>query len=231
MRHALSDRALFPSVFRLLEGDSLSLAPFALVVSVVVHPLYQRFLSIWGMLYADDLLLFFEGLPSLNGLQGVFELLKDSGEYSRMHIKFSKTVVMVKNTGFVKWIEALQHVGVSVKHFVQYLGIHLGNVVSKQDFDRGLMGLTVDQAFGPALTEAMRWARSLTRLHLTLDECVYTLQAWIHPGVAWVSKAYFPTASVVSQLKLVHTVALSTDSRGITAKQLSQNKEMEGGAS
>ena len=68
----------------------------------------------------------------------------------------------------------------------------------------------------------------MTRLHLTLDERVFMLRVWIHPVVAWVSKAYFPTALVVSQLKLVHTVAMGTKSWGIIVKQLSHNREHGG---
>ena len=176
------------------QGDTLSPTLLALVVSFVVHPLRQRFPSVWVMLYADDLLLFFEGPPSVEELRSVFDVLRDFGDYSGMRINFSKTAAVVKNTGSAKWIEALWLMGVIVRHFVRYLGIRLGNVVSKKDLDRGLMGLTVDHAFASALTEALCRARSLTTLHLTLGERVFMLRAWIHPIVALVSKAYCPTA-------------------------------------
>ena len=63
-----------------------------------------------------------------------------------------------KTTGAVEWIEALQQAGVSAKYFLRYLVICLRNVASKQDLNRGVMGLTVDHACAPVLTEALRQA-------------------------------------------------------------------------
>ena len=68
----------------------------------------------------------------------------------------------------------------------------------------------------------------LTRLLLTLDKRNFIPRAWIYPVLTWESKAYFPTASFVSQMRLVHKVLLGTNSWGITAKQLLQDVDKGG---
>ena len=87
--------------------------------------------------------------------------------YLGMRINFSKTAAFVKNTGSAGWIESFQRVGFQVKQFVCHL-----------------MGIMVDQPFAPALTEALRRARILIRLHLKLDERIFMLRTWFRPVVA-----------------------------------------------
>ena len=79
-----------------------------------------------------------------------------------------------------------------VKNFVKYLGVRLGNIRHHQD-DQG-WGLTIEQAFAPALQEAFRRARVVSTLQLSMDECAFMLTSWILPVVAWVSKAYYAPA-------------------------------------
>ena len=107
-----------------------------------------------------------------------------------------------------------------VKNFVKYLGVLFGNIRHHQA-DQG-WGLTIEQAFAPALQEAFRRARLVSTLQLSIDERAFMLTPWILPVVAWVSKAYYAPTPVVRQLKLVYHVTMGTNSWGITLPILSR---------
>ena len=107
-----------------------------------------------------------------------------------------------------------------VKNFVKYLGVRLGNIRQHQD-DQG-WGLTIEQAFAPALQEAFRRARVVSTLLLSMDERAFMLASWILPVVAWVSKAYYTPIPVIRQLKLVYHVTMGTISWGVTLPILSR---------
>ena len=113
-----------------------------------------------------------------------------------------------------------------VKNFVNYLGVRLGNVRHQHD-DQG-WGLTIEQAFAPALQEAFRRARVVSRLQLSMDERAFMLTSWILPVVALVSKAYYAPISVIRQLKLVYHVTMGTNSWGITLPILSRPRTQGG---
>ena len=113
-----------------------------------------------------------------------------------------------------------------VKNFVKYLGVRLGNIRHPQD-DQG-WGLTMEQAFAPALQEAFRRARVVSTLQLSMNERAFMLTSWILPVVAWVSKAYYAPVSVVRQLKLVYHVTMGTNSWGITLPILSRPRTQGG---
>ena len=109
------------------------------------------------------------------------------GQFSGLKVNLGKTAATVQNCGGVAWAERFGGIGVEVKHFVKYLVVHLGNLRQHQD-DQG-WGLTIEQAFAPALQEAFRRARVVSTLHLSMDERAFMLTSCILPLVAWVSKA------------------------------------------
>ena len=113
-----------------------------------------------------------------------------------------------------------------VKNFVKYLGVRLGNIRHHQD-DQG-WGLTIEQAFAPALQQAFRRARVVSTLQLSMDERAFTPTSWILPVVAWVSKAYYAPVPVIRQLKLVYRVTMGTNSWGVPLPILSRPR-LQGG--
>ena len=132
----------------------------------------------------------------------------------------NKTAAIVRNFGGMEWARCFGDIGVDVKNFVKYLGVHLGNIPHHQD-DQG-RGLTIEQAFAPALQEAFRGARVVSTLQLLMDERAFMVTSWILPVVAWVSKAYYAQTPVIRQLKLVYHVTMGTNSWGITLPILSR---------
>ena len=65
-------------------------------------------------------------------------------------------------------------------------------------------------------------ARFLSSLPLSLQEKTEVFAIWIEPVVFLTARAYYPTAGVQSQLKLVQRMALGLNSWGITAQILSE---------
>ena len=113
-----------------------------------------------------------------------------------------------------------------VKNFVKHLGVRLGNIRQHQD-EQG-WGLTIEQAFAPALQEAFRLARVVSKLHLSMDERAFMLTSSILPAVAWVSKAYYDPIPVIRQPELVYHVTMGTNSWGVTLPILSRPR-LQGG--
>ena len=126
----------------------------------------------------------------------------------------------------MEWARCFRDIGVDVKNFVKYLGVRLGNIRHQQD-DQG-WGLTIEQAFAPALQEAFRRARVVSTLQLSMDERALMLTSWILPVVAWVSKAYYAPISVIRQMKLVYHVTMGTNIWGITLPILSRPRTQGG---
>ena len=135
------------------------------------------------------------------------------GQFSGLKVNLNKTAAIVRNFGGMEWARCFRDTRVGVKNFVKYLGVRLGNIRHHQD-DQG-WGLTIEQAFAPALQEAFRRARVVSTLQLSMDERIL-------PVVAWVSKAYYAPISVIKQLKPVYHVTMGTNSWGITLPILSR---------
>ena len=148
------------------------------------------------------------------------------GQFSGLKVNLSKTAAIVRNCGGMEWARCFRDIGVDVKNFVKYLGVRLGNIRHQQDDQR--WGLTIEQAFTPALQEAFRRARVVSTLQLSMDERAFMLTAWILPVVAWVSKAYYAPVLVIRQLKLVYHVTMGTNSWGITLPILSRPRTQGG---
>ena len=208
------------------QGDPLSPALFSLVASFVIFALQDLGPVLTVMMYADDLIIFFDGRANPQLLKRVWEVVSRFGQFSGLKVNLSKTAAIVRNCGGMEWARCFQDIGVDVKNFVKYLGVRLGNIRHQQD-DQG-WGLTIEQAFAPALQEAFRRARVVSTLQLSMNECAFMLTSWILPVVAWVSKAYYPPVSVIRQLKLVYHVTMGTNSWVITLPILSRPRTQGG---
>ena len=202
------------------QGDPLSPALFSLVASFVIFPLQDLGPGLTVMMYADDLIIFLDGQANPQLLKRVWEVVSRFGQFSGLKVNLSKTAAIVRNCGVMEWARCFRDIGVDVKIFVKYLGVRLGNIRHQQDYQGS--GLTIEQAFAPALQEAFRHARVVSTLQLSMDERAFMLTSWILPVVAWVSKAYYAPVSVIRQLKLVYHVTMGTNSWGITLPILSR---------
>ena len=202
------------------QGDPLSPALFSLVASFVIFPLQDLGPGLTIMMYANDLIIFLDGRANPQLLRRVWEVVSCFGQFSGLKVNLSKTAAIFRNCGGMEWARCFRDIGVDVKNFVKYLSVRLGNIRHQQD-DQG-WGLTIKQAFAPALQEAFRRARVVSTLQLPMDEQAFMLTSWILPVVAWVSKAYYAPISVVRRLKLVYHVIMGTNSWGITLPILSR---------
>ena len=194
-------RTAFPTMFHemVLAALGLMFIPF-LYIRLILHLLRAPYLYSVGKGYVP----------------GVYHL----------KVNLNKTAAIVRNCGGMEWARCFRDIGVDVKNFVKYLGVRLGNIRHQQD-DQG-WGLTIEQAFAPALQEAFRRARVVSTLQLSMNERAFMLTSWILPVVAWVSKAYYAPVSVIRQLKLVYHVTTGTNSWGITLPILSRPKTQGG---
>ena len=208
------------------QGDPLSPALFSLVASFVIFPLQDLGPALTVMMYADDLIIYFDGRANPQLLKRVWEVVSRFGQFSGLKINLNKTAAIVRNCGGMEWARCFRDIGVDVKNFVKYLGVRLGNIRHQQD-DQG-WGLTIEQAFAPALQEAFRRARVVSTLQLSMNERAFMLTSWILPVVAWISKAYYAPVSVIRQLKLVYHVSMGTNSWGITLPIVSRPRTQGG---
>ena len=74
----------------------------------------------------------------------------------------------------------------------------------------------------------MGMARFVAHLPLSLQENTDIFTIWIEPVVYLTAQAYYPTAEVQGQLKLVQRIALELASWGLTAPILAEVKGKEG---
>ena len=202
------------------QGDPLSPAMFSLVASFVIFPLQDLDPGLTVMMYADDLIIFLDGQANPQLLGKIWTVVSCFGQFSGLKVNLNKTAAIVRNCGGPAWAKCFGEIGVDVKNFVKYLGVRLGNIRHHQD-DQG-WGLTIEQAFAPALQEAFRRARVVSTLQLSMDERAFMLTSWILSVVARVSKAYYAPTPVITQLKLVYHVTMGTNSWGITLPILSR---------
>ena len=201
------------------QGGPLSPALFSLVASFVIFALQELDPGLTIMMYADDLIIFLDGQANPQLLEKVWKVVSCFGQFSGLRVNLNKTAAIVRNCGGMEWARCFRDIGVDVKNFVKYLRVRLGNIRHHQD-DQG-WGLTIEQAFAPALQEAFRCARVVSTLQLSMDEHAFMLTSWILPVVAWVSKAYYAPIPVIRQLKLVYHVTMGTNRWGITLPILS----------
>ena len=161
------------------QGDPLSLAFFPLVASFVSIPLQDLDLGLSVMMYADDLIIFLDKLANPHLWGKIWTVVSCFGQFSRPKVNLNKTAAIVQNCGGQAWAKCFAEIGLDVKNFVKYLGVRLGNIRHHQD-DQG-WGLTIEQAFAPALQEAFRRARVVSTLQLSMDERASMLTSWILP--------------------------------------------------
>ena len=175
---------------------------------MVIFPLQALGQGLTIMMYADDLIIFFEGRAHKQQLQANWSVVSRFGHFSALKVNLNKTAAIVRSHGGPEWVECVNEIGVDTRPFVKYLGIRLGNIRQRQD-ERG-WGLTIEQAFAPALQEVFRRARVVSTLHLAMEERAFMLTSGILPVIAWVAKPYYARESVVRQLKLSYHVTMGT---------------------
>ena len=124
------------------QGDPLSPAIFALVSSVVIYPLTTNLRGVEIMMYADDLIIFFPFAYKPGILHTAKQVMHEFGEFSGLRLNIKKTAAIVRNMDSESWIEAFQKEGITVRHWVRYLGIRLGNILSSSDGPQMVWGLT-----------------------------------------------------------------------------------------
>ena len=180
-------------------------------------------------MYAYDLIVFFLGSGEASGLSTVMRVVRKFAEFSGLRVNLQKIAGIVSNIQPEAWWSAMRSESVEVKHFMKYLGIRPGNMVTLQQREEGFMGLTIEQAFSLAIQESFRRARIASTLSLTLIERALLLKIWILPVMAWTAKAYYPPHLVTRQLALVYKLALRESDRGLTFPILSQPHDRGGG--
>ena len=190
------------------------------MASFGIFPLQDLDPRLTIMMYADDPIIFLDGRGNPQLLQKIWKVVSCFGQFSGLKVNLNKTPAIVRNCGGMELARCFGDIGVDVKNFVKYLGVRLGNIRHHQD-DQG-WGLTIEQAFAPALQEAFRRARVVSTLHLSMDERAFMLTSWIVPVVALVSQAYYAPTPVIRQLKLVYHVTMGTNSWGLTLPILSR---------
>ena len=135
-----------------------------MVASFVIFPLQDLGPGLTIMMYAEDLIIFFDGRANPQLLRRVWEVVSCFGQFSGLKVNLSKTAAIVRHCGGMEWARCFRDIGVDVKNFVKHLGVRLGNV-RHQHYDQG-WGLTIEQAFAPALQEAFRRARVVSTQQL-----------------------------------------------------------------
>ena len=123
------------------------------------------------------------------------QVLHEFGDFSGPQLNIKKLAAIVRNLDSVPLVEAFQREGITVRHWVRYLGIRLGNILSASDGPHTEWGLTLDQVFAPALHECLRRARIVSSLPLQLPERIFLLKVWILPVLGWTAmKMVYRTA-------------------------------------
>ena len=101
------------------HGDPLSPALFSLVASFVIFPLQDLGPVLTVMMYADDLIIFFDGRANPQLLQMVWEVVSRFGQFSGLKVNLNKTAAIVRNCGGMEWARCFRDIGVDVKNFVK----------------------------------------------------------------------------------------------------------------
>ena len=81
-------------------------------------------------MYAGDLVMFFLFDYHDCPRKVVMKVLQESGEYSGLRLNLKKkTAAVVRNSQVEPWLDAFKAYGISVRNWLCYLGIRLGNVL------------------------------------------------------------------------------------------------------
>ena len=146
------------------QGDPLSLALFSLVSSMIIHPIEPACPSSVVLMYADDLIVFFLGAGDVSRLSTVLRVVREFAEFSGLRINLRKAAGIISNEQLKAWWSAMRGKGINVQHFIKYLGVRLGNIITQQQREDGLMGLTIEEVFSLAIQESFRRARMVFTL-------------------------------------------------------------------
>ena len=156
------------------------------------------------LLYLDDILFCVPvcGVQHKKDLQAAMYRLCIFGYFSGPRVNLSKMYAVVKRQGEEAPMPKVV-VGCAVKPFVRYWGILLGNI-------------SVEQAYAPSISRMMQRARQMAALPLGLEEKAHLFSSWIAPMCYLPARAYRPTDHVLSQLNLVHKIALGLNNWHLT---------------
>ena len=186
------------------QGDPLSPLLFDVITVLLIFDIKSLKIELSILLYADDILFCVPGCgaPRRKDLQAAMYRLGVFGYFSGLRVNLSKTYAVVKRQGEEAPMPTVV-AGCTVKPFVKYLGILLGNV-------------SVQQAYTSSISRMMQRARQMAALPLGLEEKAYLFSSWIAPVCYPPARAYRPTNHVLSQLNLVHKIALGLNNWRLT---------------
>ena len=105
------------------------------------------------------------------------------GFYSSLKVNYTKTFATVKKPKGQP--QPASVAGITVKPWVKYLGVLLGNVSGQQ-------------AYGPAIAKMMGRAKALSTLPLGMEEKAHLLATWITLVSYLTARAHEPTHKVVT---------------------------------
>ena len=180
-------------------------ASYALVITVLlIFDIKSLKIELSIVLYADEILFCVPGcgVSHRKDLQTAMYRLGIFGYFSGLRVNLSKTYAVVKHRGDGPPLPAVV-AGCTLKPFVKYLGILLGNV-------------SVEQAYASSISRMMQRAGQMATLPLGLEEKAYLFSSWIAPVCYLPARAYRPTEHVLSQLNLVHKIALGLNNWHLT---------------
>ena len=178
------------------QGDPLSPLLFDVVTIFLIYDFKRLHVTVRILMYADDILLCIPGRleSQVSDLRALIYCVQVFGYFSGLRVNFEKTYAVVKiSDPDVPQPKAVG--GITVKPYVKYLGALVGN-------------LTVAACYAPVLAKMLSRARTVASLSLGMAERAYLFASWVAPVVYLTARAYAPTEHVISQLNMIHRVAL-----------------------
>ena len=177
------------------QGDPLSPLLFDVITVLLIYDIKCIKIQNTILLYADDILFCVPGRGAAHesDLRAALYRLNVFGYFSGLRVNPAKTFAVVK----VREGDTMPTTvaGVTVKEWVKYLGILLGNV-------------SVEKAYAPVVAKMLTRARAVASMSLSLEERAYFFVSWIAPVCYLTARAYRPTEHVCSRLDLTHRTAL-----------------------
>ena len=162
------------------QGGPLSLALFSMLMLVLVYDLKRLNIEIRVLLllYADDILLIFDGSgrSAKADVRAALYVINVFGYFSGLKINASKLYVLYKSATHAPPSSIAD---LKVVPSLRYLGMQLGH-------------LTSEEAYAPVIQKMMGRARFLSNLPLSLQEKTEVFTSWVQPVVFLTARAYYP---------------------------------------
>ena len=188
------------------QGDPLSPALFSSLTLAVVYDVSRLHADVEILLYADDMLLLFQGSGrrAVSNVEAVLYVPGIFGHYSGLSINRGNSYALVKTRSR----ECPTHnAGLQVQQKLKYLGVLLGHVLPSE-------------AYGPVISKMMLRVRHLSTLPLSLEENTALLQMSISPCCYLTARVHRPNLHLERQMYVIQATALSCWglTRGILAE-------------